>query len=336
MLKFDRRVSGCPTARLACLMAVVGVAAGASAQPAGEGTGTELERTPGSPVRSGQGLEGQPSLIFEAKAWTEYVFDAEVDDSSGGSSGDLSITRAGGQLGVSGAISDAWRWNVKAQVEASWYNFDDFSLVPGTTDPLNDVYELTLTPSLLYQASPTWAFLGGGIIQFAGESGADVGESATFGGFFGSRWQVSPTFALQLGFAVKTRIEDNVGFLPALGFDWKVSEKVRLASEGAGLKLSAEVNEQWVAFINAGWAVREYRLEDDSSNPLLSEGVFRDQRFTIGAGVEWKPTPKASITLTGGVVAWSEIQFDDENGVELAEEELDPTGYVGLTGKIVF
>lgn len=316
----------------ACLLVCGGAASTSLAQPAGQGTGAELERTPGSPVRSGQGLEGQPSLIFEAKAWTEYVFNAEIDDSSG----DLSITRAGGQFGVSGSISDSWRWNVKAQVEASWYNFDDFALVPGTNDPFNDVYEVTLTPSLLYQASPTWAFLGGGIIQFAGESGADVGESATFGGFFGSRWQVSPTFALQLGFAVKTRIEDNVGFLPALGFEWQVSDKVRLASEGAGLKLSATVSEQWTAFLNAGWAAREYRLEDDNSSPLLSEGVFRDQRFTIGAGVEWKPTPKASITLTGGVVAWSEIQFDDENGVEIAEEELDPTGYIGLTGKIVF
>lgn len=329
-----RRNLGVTKAGLVAVCGLLAGASGAAAQPAGQPTGAELEKTPGEPVRSGERLAEHQTITFEFKGWSEYDFNAGIDNSSA----DVSIFRLGGQLGVSGPIGGSWRWNLEGLVEGSWYNFDDAAgLVPGTSDPLNEVVRIGLTPSVLYQYSDKLAFLGGAIVDFSGEPGADVGDSATFGGFFGTRWALSERFSLQLGFALKTRLEDNIGFVPSIGFDWRINDRVRLATEGLGLRLTAEIEKHWSAFMNGGYSLREYRLEDHAGS-AISEGVFRDQRFTIGGGVEWRPTGgrDASVFLTGGVVAWSELRFDDSEGIKVTEEDADPTGYVGISGTIRF
>lgn len=318
----------------------------AVAQPSEQGIGAELTKTPGSPVDRRVPIAEQPPLMIELKAWSEYIFSADIDSdasSSGGDQPSFSVARLGGQAGLSGRFGSSeeamrWRWTTEVSAEASWYNFDNATtFVPGA--PMNDLIDdaliINITPGILYQHTDDVAFYGGALVQFAGESGADVADSATFGGFFGSRWQLTDTFALKLGAAVKTRLEDNVGFLPAIGFDWRITDNVRLATEGAGLKLSADIHRDWTVFLQGSYNVREYRLEEDEGSSL-DEGIFRDRSVAIGVGVDWRPIPNASITLGGGVIAWGEVRFDDRNGIELAEEETDPTGYIGVTGRIRF
>lgn len=324
--------------RLSTTLALLAPAACASialAQPAGQPTGAELERVPSKPAKpaepdapAGQGGNG---LAFDLKAWTEHVFRADVHDSQA----DVAITRFGGQFGISGPIGERWRWNVEAAAEASWYDFSRLSSLVGVDDPVEDVLQITLTPSLLYRHSDSLSFLAGGIIQFSGEPDADVSDTATYGGFFGSRWKISDSFSLQLGAAVKTRLEENVRFFPAIGFQWQINERVMLATEGAGLRLSADLNPQWTFFLEGGYALREFRLDHRDSGPL-DEGVFRDERVTIGAGFDYKPSLNTTISLTGGAAVWSQFRFDNRDGIEIAEEEADPTAYVGLTVRFRF
>lgn len=300
------------------------------AQPAGEGVGAELEKTPGEPIRSGEDLSLFRPIAVEFKLSSEHAFSTGVDDSAA----ELAVTRLGGQLGLSGPLLTRWRWNLEAAVESSWYDFSDASdLIPASDDPVDEVLQITLTPSLLYQHSDSWSFLGGAIIQFAGEFDADVSDSATFGAFLGSRYQLSPSFALQFGVIIKTRIEDNLGVLPLLGFDWRINDKTRLGTEGAGLKLAHELSPQLTVFLKGAWAVREYRLDDDAHLP---DGVFRDQRATLALGCTWKAANHLSLEFLAGVVAWNEIRFDDSQGVEVAEENTDPAGFLGVTGVLRF
>lgn len=262
----------------------------------------------------------------------EHTFEAELKDSGAKSS----ITRAGLNVDLRGPISERWRWSLALNEESSWYNWQDISrLLPsaGGRQPIGEAHEVSILPGASFGINKEWSVFGGAIVQFAGERDADVGDSATFGGFGGVRYVLNDAITLSFGIGVKSRLESSAGFIPFLGLNWKITDKVTLASEGTGVRVSAAITDAWTFSIFGRYERREYRLDDDNPIP---EGVARDTRIPIGAGVAWRPCDRFRVSLDGGVIVYQEFIFDDRDGNRIARDRTEPAAFVGLSGLITF
>src|SRR5262249_44783307 len=158
---------------------------------------------------------------------------------------------------------------------------------------------LDLVPGARYAFNQDWAVVGGGLFEFAGERDVDVEDAVTYGGYVGVRHKFSDNFAATLGLVAKTRLEDTAIFLPLVGVDWNITDKLTLSSSATSVKVTDKLDDHWSFWVSGAWELREYRLEDDG--PLPS-GVVRDKRIPIKAGIDWSPCPHATISLEAGAV----------------------------------
>jgi len=261
----------------------------------------------------------------------EYAFESSLDDSDA----DVAVARAGLILNFGLPINERFRMSLNTDVEASNYTFDSGPAAGAFDDPFDNVYRFRFSPGFYYGVNQRWGILGGGIIELAGESDADVGDSATYGGFVGARHAFNEKFALTGGVQVKTRIEDNLLFIPIIGFEWNVNSRVTLSTSGPGfgLRLNAVLNEQWSFSAAASWEVRDFRLAEDA--PIAS-GIARDERVPVIVGFIFKPKPAITLSLYGGAIVWQELSLDDSDGDEIAEDNTDPTGIVGFSASFRF
>src|SRR6185503_14228688 len=153
--------------------------------------------------------------------------------------------------------------------EASWYLFDNATgLVPGTSDPFENVYRTTIRPMFSTQHDRQWSWFVGAILDFAGEADADLGDSFTYGAFGGARYAVSENFSLSFGIGGKSRLEERALFIPVIGFEWKVNDRVTVSADfDTGVRVSAKMTDTLTAAIVGSWELREYRLDDGAPNP---------------------------------------------------------------------
>lgn len=260
----------------------------------------------------------------------EHTFESDLK----GSDASVSITRAGLDLNLSAPLNERLRLRIGAETEASWYNFKDSSgLLPSGKEPIEDAYLVRFSPGLAYGLNDRWGLLAGAIIEFAGESDADFGDSITYGGFGGLSYKVSDTLSVTFGAIVKSRLEDDTLVVPLLGLRWQINEKLTLSSEQLGLRLTARINPQWSASIFARYEIRDFRLADDGSVP---DGVVEDMRVPVGVGITFAPVERFSLTLSAGVIAWQRFEFIDDNGDRVDSIRSDPTPFVGLRGELTF
>jgi hypothetical protein len=173
----------------------------------------------------------------------------------------------------------------------------------------------------------------GGIIEFAGDPDADIGDTGTYGGYAGARYAVSESFGFSFGFAAKTRLEDDALVIPLVGIEWKVSDRVTLSTEGTTLRIASKLSDEWSVGLSAGWELREYRLDDEGPVP---DGVMSDSRIPIAVSFDWTPSPNVTLAISGGAVVWQEFEFRDSNGDDVSETNTDPAPFIGLSAQFRF
>lgn len=277
-----------------------------------------------------EAVAGKEGLAVNVRPFGSFTFRTDLRDGEG----DVAISRAGARVTFTSPIGEQARLSVGVAGEASWYDFKNAAgLVPGTSDPFDDVYKLDAAPILFFSQSRELTWFVGGLVEVAGEAGVDIGDAITGGGLGGIRYYISENFALSLGVAVKTRLEENVLVIPLIGFELGRDSKTTFTLDGLTARLTTELNQDTRFFIEGGWELRDYRLEDDS--PLAS-GVVHDIRVPVGAGFIWAPSKTASVELSGGAIVWQRFRFDDSNGNRVGEEHTDPAPFVKLMATFTF
>ncbi len=341
MPDFERRALSCTStdaARRALprwfAAAALGMAATAAneaqAQSGGGARGSE-ERL-GRPTQgAGRRMEGEAGGIsFTLEPVGEITFSGDLK--RGG--GSVSVYRGGVNLGLSTALNEQIRLNLRVESESSSYDFSNATgLIAGTSKPFNDMYSVRVSPSVAYFIDGEWSVVGAGLFEIAGEGSADVSDSITGGGFALVRYAFSEDFSLALGIAAISRLEDDVFAVPLIGIEWQITPEVKFETRGLGGNLTAKLDDEWSFFLEASYETREYRLADDSPQP---EGVARDQRVPIGVGVRYRPAGWLECTLRGGASVWQEYQIDDRNGNEISEVRTKPAPYIGLAVEFRF
>jgi hypothetical protein len=147
-----------------------------------------------------------------------------------GNQGQLATQRGGWRAAFGRYRPGGTSYALGVFTEASFYDFGGGrSPVPGVSDPFNDVYEMSLSGRFLVQQSERFEWYGGAQFALAGEDRSELGDSVVAGGALAMRYRAAPQFALLAGIAGMSRFDDSPWILPYLGFDWQVTDSLRLS-----------------------------------------------------------------------------------------------------------
>ena len=252
----------------------------------------------------------------------------------GDTDADIRAPRVSLDLGAKWMLSPRWLFGLGAGIEHSHYRFSDFgTLLPGASEPLRDAFQVKLSPTFTYLHDDRWAFVAGVNFGAAGDPDASVPESMTVGGLLGARRQFSRNFALTLGVAGSTRLEDVVRVLPVIGVEWQIAHRWRLDTQGPSGRLSYQINDPLQVFLRLAYETREFRLADDASIP---GGVLRDQSIPVSLGIGWQASPSAKVTFQIGTLFSGSVRLRDDHRRTLVDEDVAGAPFVSLGVNVGF
>ncbi|MFM9958875.1 MAG: DUF6268 family outer membrane beta-barrel protein [Phycisphaerales bacterium] len=279
-------------------------------------------------VKEGAAPSAQPGgggWSVELGTQPTFTFQADMDDEAG----EVSIIRTDFSADFAGPIGDRLRLTVGLFGGVANYDFEDFNAGGFTDAPLDDAYEAGVSLLGIYSLDDPWFVVGRGSFVAGWADDADIGDAVFGSAAVGVGYKFSDRFSLALGGGVITRLEDNIGFLPLVVLNWKISDTVTLATTGVGLKLSAEMNDQWTVFLRGGGEFHQYRLDDDAERANGERGgVLNDTRVPVGVGFDWKPAAGLTVSLEVGAIVWQEYELRDDDR-RIQEIETDPAAYIG-------
>ncbi|MFK7962101.1 MAG: DUF6268 family outer membrane beta-barrel protein [Phycisphaerales bacterium] len=293
----------------------VGLAAPALGQEGGPPSGV-----------TGESESGGLSFTFNAAAST--FLDADL--------GPGEVGRSFFDSGLAVTFSPSDRWRLTVDLSGSWGEYD-FSRQTfagaGTDDLVTDVYEAGIGLRALHFVSRDFGWVFGASVRSSGDPDIDFDDGLVGSGFVAARWQRSREFAWSLGVLVSSQLEDDVRVIPFIGVDWDINDRLSLNSSGPGARLGYEVSEDVTAFLGFNFDSGDYRLADDSP---VAGGVLRDDRLAVELGLRFQPNAGTTIELAAGVLAYNDIEVLDADGIEVFQDEADPSAMFRLSLSVDF
>ena len=104
------------------------------------------------------------------------------------------------------------------------------------------------------------------------------------------------------------------------------------------MRLDADGASQWVSAedLQNGDRLLVAAGERLAAEGELASSVLRDRAFPVSMGVEWKPTARITATAFGGAILGGSLQFKEDGGEDIFEEDYDVTPMVGGSLMILF
>ena len=173
-----------------------------------------------------------------------------------------------------------------------------------------------------------------------GEKDASSGDSTTYGLYAAAAWRINETLTIGPGFGVFSRLEDGTRFFPILAIDWDISERWNLstgrglaASQGPGLTLGYEINEDWTIGIAGRYEDIEFRLDDEGT---AAGGVGRDQSLPLVFTARLTPSANLDLSVFTGIEFGGTLKLKDSSGKVIEESSYDPAPIFGATFEFRF
>jgi hypothetical protein len=249
---------------------------------------------------------------------------------SGG--GDVAVSRYSLAAGSTTPVNDKVSLGIGFSYEFDDYNFSRLSnfAVP---DPWNKIDRVGLHTSVFYRLSPEWRLFAAPVVQYAGEQGADFGNSLLYGGTAGAIYRPSQTFMIGFGAGVFYRLEET-SFFPAFIFSWKITDNLRLGNSfrtgpagPAGLELAYTIDQNWETALAGGY--RTYRFRLDSTGPVPN-GIGQTDSWPLFARLSRKLGRNLRLDLYAGAAFGDRLTLDDSHGHEIDRTSYSTAPLVGL------
>lgn len=281
-----------------------------------------------------------PRLTFAFHAAQQHQFKADLRDTPGS----VAVSRTQAGLDLIFAPADLWRVHASIAGEYSHYDFSSGSrIVPApaanpawTGDPFDDMYEVSALLRATRFFESGYSLTLGGSIGAAWEEDASLSNSIIGAAYLGVGYQINPRLHIMLGGGVASRLEDDPAFIPVIGINWHITEQVKLSTEGLGLKLTSELNDDFTVGLLGQYQRRQYRLNDRHDNEHIDEGVFRDARAELAFLFAWSPDDRITLEARAGMTLWQEYEIKNHRGSRVSEEDSDPAPFLALSLNIAF
>ena len=278
----------------------------------------------------------RPAVSFTYGGSFRYSGEADFDESSGS----ISRGRAGGEFGPAFRLSDTGTFALRFSGEYSFYEFDGRSGIvagqPLLEEPFEDAAIYTIAPAYRYDDGE-WVAIVAGQFTSAGEPGADFEDTLIYGGFAGLQYTVNDRLKIGLGVAASTDLEDGPVVIPLPLIEWGITDTLTLRGgqnvQGIELARSIDERKHWEVAVFASFERRRFRLDDDGPIP---GGIVTDTAVPVGLSLTYQPSPGTIFRVFGGVDVWGEVDFDDRDGDDLTERQIEPAPAVGLNLRLSF
>jgi len=259
----------------------------------------------------------------------EHFFEQDLDGP-----GDVALSRGGIEASIDAPVSGDVRGGLFVGYEWAHHDFDGATgLVPGCSDPWDDLQRATLGASVSGRLSERWSLFARLGVTAAGETDAPLTSSLTYQGFGGARWRFRDDLSFTFGLLGFSRLEDDAIVVPILGVDWRIHDRLRLYTPGPGLALAASLSAAWDLTLSGRWEGRDYRL--DGGRAGARDAVVRDDRVPLALELAWHRGP-ARLALRAGATVHQEFEIDDRTVDRIARVETDPAPFLGLRGGLRF
>lgn len=268
-------------------------------------------------------------IKYELSANYEYGFDTDID---GG--GKFNINR----YSIGADFKKQINQKVSISLDTS-YNLTDYGFSGdegfGALDPWDKINRASVGFRLNYQLSRKWGLSAGPFARFAGESGADFGDSMTYGGTIGFLYAPNRNFFVGAGVFISSRIEDDVLVVPGLLFNWQINEKLRLSSLLTGVRtelgprvqLNYDVGQGFSTGLSVGYEFQRFRLDDEG---IAVNGVGDMKVLPVWGSVYYNINSAVRLALYGGAGFLGELELEDSNGDRIQKEDFDTLFFMGM------
>ncbi len=275
-----------------------------------------------APLETGQGLR------FSASAGSSYQFKS---DATGG--GDFSLSRYSIMVNGSAPIDDRIGIGFGLTYEFEDYDISDLKGFP-VGNPWNKIDRVGFGTRLAYKVGENWGVHVGPIVQYAGERGADFGDSLMYGAIVAASYRASGDFAIGFGAGVFYRLEQTRVF-PSLFVSWKITDRLHLGNSyrlgpvgPAGLEITYSLDRDWQLGVGGGYRSSRFRL--DSTGPIPN-GIGENVSWPVYARLSRGLWQTVYVDLFGGAAFGGRLRLEDSGGNEINSISYNTTPLVGLT-----
>jgi hypothetical protein len=255
----------------------------------------------------------------------EHQFSTDVDDGSSFSRSTARL-RAGAPLFQNSSTSIGL---------TTGYVFEDYDFDDAAVEPWSELHRARLGLVATSEVGDRWSYLIAPYASANFESGADFGESLTYGGLAAAWYRFNDNFSFGLGAGVASELEDDVFAFPLVVLSWNINDCVTLStfpSEGfryrPGINLSWDVREDLTLGFVYQYQSDQHRLNEDSLAAADGVGEFRQHRLSLAA--TYRFTDNLGLTAHAGVGLAGELEVQDADGDTVAEEDFDPSLILGV------
>ncbi len=273
-------------------------------------------------------LETPQGARFFASGSTSYQVKSDAD---GG--GDFSVSRYSLMIGGSAPVTDRVAAGVGLTYDFEDYDFSNLRAF-AVSKPWDEIDRVTVGGRLSYRFSDHWSMHVGPVVQYAGERGADFGDSLLYGGIISASYRASRDFLIGFGAGAFYRLEETRVF-PSLIFSWKITDRLRLGNSyrlglagPAGLELTYSLNKSWELGLGGGYRSFRFRLDKDGPVP---GGIGENTSWPVYGRLGGKIWPPLHMDIFVGAAFSGKLKLEDRRGHELSSTGYDTTPIVGLS-----
>ena len=211
------------------------------------------------------------------------------------------------------AGSSAYGLGLDLIAERLEFHFSDFSgFLPGRSPPLSGASVITLQPTVALTPSRSWSLIESALVQHAGADGARSGDATLWGGSVAAAYQYAANLKIGLGFEVLQRMNASALFVPFPIIDWRISDRWSLLSvDGETGRLSFAFTRTLSGFGQLEFQSQDIRLGRSASIP---SGIMRYEAYPLSLGIQWKPRPRLTASLSAGEAVAQKYRFEDGGG----------------------
>jgi hypothetical protein len=260
-----------------------------------------------------------------------HAFRADLSDGPG----KVGVTRGSADLSVIGPIAAQSSLLLKFGTEISAYDFKDATRFAASGEPWDTIHDYFVSAGVTHEFDENWSAIGVARVRSTGESGADFGDTLTYGGFVGATYAFSKSLRVGVAAGISTQLEDSVQFLPLPSVFWKIDDEWTLDFGSIrGVSLAYKPSDQWKFWGFFDYNNRSFRLEND--NAAASNGVGRDRSFNAAINATWSPTPRIDLTASAGYIFGQQLILDNQNGDRIVKDDVDATPFIGIAAEFKF
>ena len=277
---------------------------------------------------SAQSVPPQTSYSFSYTPL--YQFETDLD---GG--GQFDVQRHFLRFDVNHFVSPHWMVGLGLSFDYERWNFSGIDGLAGI-DLWDEIVRPGINMPIIYSTDNQWRLMIIPSLEFAGATGAETGESLSYGTVLAAMHSFRPNLMIGLGAGIFERL-DELEVFPYLAIDWQINEQFKLSNPfqagpagPAGLELVFTPTDSWEMGVGSAYRSYRFRLDDSSA---VADGIGEVEFWAAFLRLGLKLGETYRLDLNGGALFEGKIAIDDKDGNDLGETDYDTAPFVGVTIK---